>query len=129
MGNLSDIGRIFYGISIAGIGLQAIHYRDFPCIFPLSEHFSMQGRAILVFIFGILFILAGACILFEKKTRQVSLLFGGILLLIFCFFYIPYQFLAGSNYMHLEDWRMRQKNYAVISLTRARLARGCKKNQ
>jgi len=30
MRNLSDIGRIFYGIAVAGLGFQTIYYDDFP---------------------------------------------------------------------------------------------------
>jgi len=39
MANLSNIGRIFYGIAIAAIGLQSIYYHDFPYILSLPDHF------------------------------------------------------------------------------------------
>jgi hypothetical protein len=112
MGNLTNMGRIFYGIAIAGIGLQTIYYHDFPYILSLPEHFWVAGRVILALIFGIMFALAGASILFEKKTRQISLLFGGVLLLIFCFYYIPYEFMTSSNYMHLGGWENAEKELA-----------------
>ena len=109
MVNLSKIGRVFYGIAIAEIGLQAIYYHDFPYILSIPEHFWVSARIALALIFGIMFVLAGASILFEKKTRQVCLLFGAVLLLIFCFYYIPYEFLASSNYMHYGDWENAAK--------------------
>jgi uncharacterized membrane protein YphA (DoxX/SURF4 family) len=112
MENLSNIGRIFYGIAIAGIGVQAIYYHDFPYILPLPEHFRVSGLPILAYIFGIMFTLAGACIIFKKKPRQISLLFGGVLLLIFCFYYIPYEFLTSPNYMHLTEWENAEKELA-----------------
>jgi uncharacterized membrane protein YphA (DoxX/SURF4 family) len=113
MGNLSNIGRIFYGIAIAGIGLQTIYCHDFPYILSLPEHFWIPGHLALAFIFGIIFILAGSCIVFEKKTRQISLGFGGVLLLMFCFYYIPYELLTSSDYMHLEDWENAEKELTL----------------
>jgi uncharacterized membrane protein len=112
MGNLFNIGRIFYGIAIAEIGLQACYYHDFPYILPFPEHFWIPGRVMLAIIFGIMFILAGASIIFKKKTREISLLFGGVLLLIFCFYYIPYEFITSSNYMHFGEWENAEKELA-----------------
>ena len=71
----------------------------------------IHGLVILVYISGITLILAGACIVFEKKTRPVSLLLGTVLLLIFCFYYIPYEFMATSDYMHLGSGTMLKKNW------------------
>lgn len=113
MGNLFKIGRIFYGVAIAEIGLQAIYYHDFPYIVPIPKSFGATGLIILAIIFGVLFILAGTCIVFEKKIRQVSLLFGSVLLLIFCFYYIPYEFLVSTNYMHFGDWENAAKELAL----------------
>src|SRR5579862_2779470 len=78
MVNLSKIGRIFYGISITEIGLQAIYYHDFPYILSFPKNFWIPGVAILAFIFGLMFTLAAACIVFEKKARQIFLLFGSV---------------------------------------------------
>lgn len=112
MVSLTKIGRIFYGIAIAEIGLQSIYSRDLPYILPLPGHFPVSARVALACIFGVTFAFAGASILFERKTRQVSLLFGVLLLLIFCFYYIPYQFLASPNYMHFADWENAEKELA-----------------
>jgi hypothetical protein len=113
MGNLSGPGRIFYGISIMEFGLQAIYYRSFPYILPLPEHFSKTGSIVLALIFGVIFTLAGACIVFRKKIRPASLLFGSVLVLIFCFYYIPYEFIASSNYRHFGDWENAAKELAL----------------
>jgi len=86
--------------------------RDLPYILALPDHFPVSGRVALACIFGIMFAFAGTSILFERKIRQVSLLFGVLLLLIFCFYYIPYEFLASPNYMHLEDWENALKELA-----------------
>ena len=64
--NLSNIGRIFYGIAIAEIGLQAIYEHNFPYILPLPDHFWVPGHVILALLFGFMFAFAGICILFKK---------------------------------------------------------------
>jgi uncharacterized membrane protein YphA (DoxX/SURF4 family) len=113
MVNLSNTGRIFYGIAVSGIGLQAIYYHDFPYILSLPQHFWKPGQVALAVIFGVIFTLAGVCIVFEKKTREISLLFGTVLLVIFCFYYIPYEFFVGSNYMRLEEWENAAKELTL----------------
>jgi len=113
MRKLSDIGRIFYGISIVALGFLTIYYRDFPYMLVPPKHSWIPGLPVLAFISGALFILAGTSILFAKKTRPVSLLLGGVLLLIFCLCFIPYQFLSGSNYMHLGEWENAEKELAL----------------
>jgi uncharacterized membrane protein YphA (DoxX/SURF4 family) len=77
------------------------------------KHSWIPGLAMLTYISGIMLILAGACIVFAKKTRPISLLLGTVLLLIFCFCFIPYEFIASSNYMHLVDWENAEKELAL----------------
>ena len=113
MGNLSNIGRIFYGVAIAGTGIPTIYYKSFPYMLLPPQNFLISGPIMLTYIFGALFILVGACIVFEKKTRLVSLLFGCVLLMIFCFFFIPYQFMVNSNYRHLAEWENAEKELAL----------------
>ena len=104
MGNLSNIGRIFYGLAIAGIGFPTIYYKDFPYMLFPQQDFSFPGHIALTFISGLIMILVGICIIFEKKIRPVSFLFGWVLLLIFCLYYLPYQFFVTSNFKHLLEW-------------------------
>src|ERR1700744_41617 len=102
MENLTNTGRIFYGTAITVIGVQAISYLNLPYILPLPEHFSLNSINILALIWGLTFTLAGICIIFKILPRQVSLLFGLLLLLLFCFYYIPYQLITDPNYLRLE---------------------------
>ena len=110
LGNLFKTGRIFYGIAIAGIGYETIYSKDLPYILLPPEHSLIP---ILTYISGALFILIGVCIVFDKKARPVSLLFGSVLVLIFCFFYIPYEFTVNSNYLHLAEWENAEKEMAL----------------
>jgi hypothetical protein len=69
----------------------------------------------VAYIFGALFVLTGFCIVFKKKARPISLLSGAVLLLIFCFYFIPYEFMASSRYMHLAQWENAEKELAFSS--------------
>ena len=113
MRNLSNVGRIFYGIAIAGIGFLTIYYSDFPYMLLPPKHSWITGLVMLVYISGVMLMLAGACIVFEKKVRPISLLLGSVLLLIFCFYFIPYEFMVSSNYMHFGDWENAAKELAL----------------
>lgn len=113
MGNLSIAGRIFFGIAIACIGFLTIYYSDFPYMLIPPKHLWIPGLVMLAYISGALLILAGACIVFEKRARSISLLLGTVLLLIFCFYFIPYEFMVSSNYMHLLDWENAEKELAL----------------
>jgi len=115
MGKLFNIGRIFYGIAIAEEGFHTIYYRDFPYMLLPPKHSGIPGFVILAYISGILLVLAGACIVSEKKIKPASLLLGSVLLLIFCFYFIPYQLMVSPNYMHFGDWENAAKELALCS--------------
>jgi uncharacterized membrane protein YjfL (UPF0719 family) len=74
---------------------------------------SFHGLAIIAYISGALLMLAGACIVLKKKIRLMALLLGIALLLIFCFYFIPYQLLATSDYMQLISWDNAEKELAL----------------
>jgi len=110
MENLSKTGLIFYGVATAEMGLHTIYYRDFPYMLLPADHAWIYGLASLVYISGILLFLAGAAIVFEIKTRTISLLLGGVLLLIFCFYFIPYELMTGASF---GEWENAVKELAL----------------
>jgi len=111
--NLSNMGRIFYGIAIAAMGLLTIYYRQLPYMMIPPKHHWFSDHVILVYISGALFLLAGVCIVLEKKRRQVSLLLGTALLLIFFFYFIPYELMVSPNYRHFGDWENAAKELSL----------------
>jgi len=111
MRNLSSIGRIFFGVSVAIMGLLTIYYRDFPYMLIPPKHSWIPGFVVL--ISGAILVLSGLCIVFEKKIVSASLLLGSVLLSIFCFYFIPYQLLASPNVMHFGDWENSAKELAL----------------
>lgn len=115
MGNLSKTGRIFYGIVIVEMGFHTLYYRGFPYMLLPPKHSGIPGFVVLASISGLLMVLAGGCIVFEKKIRSASLLLGSLLLLIFCFYFIPYQLMVSPNAMHFGDWENAAKELALCS--------------
>jgi len=113
MRNLSNIGRIFYGIAIAVLGFLTLYYHDFPYMLIPPHDSWINGLVIVACTSGALLILAGVCIIFGKKTRLVSLLLGTALLAIFCFYFIPYQLMASSRYLHFGQWENAAKELAL----------------
>ena len=113
MENLSNIGRIFYGIAIAAMGLLTLYYRDFPYFLIPQNHSWLNDHVLLIYISGVLLFLAGACIVVDKITKPVSLGLGAVFLLVFCFYFIPYQFVASPSYKHYGDWENAAKELAL----------------
>lgn len=113
MRNLYHIGRIFYGIAIAGMGLQSMYAADFPYMLIPAADSVFPNYAILVYISGAILFLCGACIVIEKKARTIAILLGTLLLLVFCFYYVPYELFASNNYMHLGEWENAEKELAL----------------
>jgi hypothetical protein len=69
MKNLSNIGRIFYGIAVSATGFQIIYYHDFPYWLIPPKHGWIPGLAMIAYVFGIMFVLAGACIVASALVR------------------------------------------------------------
>jgi len=112
-GNLVQAGRIFYGIAMAAMGIQMIFLKDFPYMLIPPNHVWIPHVVVFAEIAATLLILAGTCIVFDLKGRPISLLLGLFLFLIFCFYYIPYEFISTSEYMHFGEWENAAKELAL----------------
>src|SRR4249919_4105106 len=102
MGNLSSLGRVFYGLAIAVMGFLTFSDKDFPYMIIPPRH-----RWIPVFVMivaGAVIFLAGLAIVFKIRVRPIALLFGSALLFIFCFYHVPYEIIAGANYLEFGEW-------------------------
>lgn len=108
---LSGTGRVFYGISIAAMGLITLYYRDFPYMLIPPDRSWIGSHVIWVYVAGALLFLAGACIVLDRK--RVSLLLGIVLLLIFCFYFIPYELVVSPDHRHFWDWENAAKELTL----------------
>ena len=113
MEKLIRLSRISYGIMLAGLAIQQIFYITFrPVILPPWPS-SLPGYAIGVYLFSAYLIVTGIAIIIDKKARTVSLILGGILLVLFLFCQIPYEIIADPNYKNLGAWTSALKELAL----------------
>ncbi len=110
MGSLSKTGSIFYGTAIAVMGFLTIYYNDFPYFMLPQAHPRLPW---FIVIGGIVLIAVGLCLVFGKKARQVSLLFSGLLLAIFCFYYVPCELFVSHNFLSAGEWENSEKELAL----------------
>lgn len=113
--DLSGMGRIFYGIAIAAMGILTIFYRRLPYMMIPPKHRWLSEHVIGIYIAGGLLLLAGLCILFKQQLRQASLLLGAALLSIFLFYFIPYELLVSPNHTHFGDWENAAKELSLAA--------------
>src|ERR1700761_5790341 len=97
------------------MGLQTIYYRDFPYFILPPNHSQLPGLPLIAIVFGVIFTLVGLCIAFAIKARPVSLLFGSLLLLIFCLYNVPFQF-SSDAYKHFPEWENAAKELALAGV-------------
>ncbi len=71
-----------------------------------------MALAICTYIASTAFVAAGLAIVFNQKSRTVSLVLGAVLLLIFCFAQVPYELLI-DYYKHLGSWTSALKELAI----------------
>ncbi len=113
MVNLSNAGRAFYGIAMTATGMGTIFFNSYPYILLPPFQYLTPGPAWLHILAGVIFILAGVCIVLKKKISLVSFLFGSLLLLIFCFLHVPYQLMVNPNYLQLGQWENAEKELCL----------------
>ena len=97
------------------MGFQSIYYHDFPYMLIPPKHSWVPGLAILAYVSGALLILVGAFITIGKKVRPISLVLGVVLLLIFCFYFIPFQLFATNKYLDFGEWENAEKELALAA--------------
>jgi len=111
MATLANIGRVFFGIAIAEMGLQALYFTDFP--YMLLPPANVHAPDVLAYALGIILAAAGACIIFLRKNRPIAIVLAFIFAGIACLFLVPYEFIADSNRMHLGAWENAEKTLAL----------------
>ena len=111
--SIQYMGRIFYGIALVGTGFPAIYFNAFPYYLLPPQPFLTPGSAMIHYVLKRLLILVGTCVVFIKKIRPATLLFGGVLLLIFCFLYIPYQCMGNPKHLQLAEWENAEKELSL----------------
>jgi len=112
MENLIRAGRGFYGIGIAGIGIQQFIYSDFRPVLLSYWPSSIPGLATWAYITGAALVLAGIIITFSKRARMVSLILGVFFFLLFVCFHVYYQVFLSPHDFQLGNWTNPLKELA-----------------
>jgi len=104
METLIRAGRAFYGIGIAGIGIQQFIYSEFRPVLLAYWPSWMPDLNIWAYGIGAALILAGTIIIFYQKARMISLILGGFFLLLFVCSHVYYQLFLSPYDFHLGSW-------------------------
>ncbi|MBC7826527.1 MAG: hypothetical protein H7122_02185 [Chitinophagaceae bacterium] len=89
MQQLKSIGKIFFGLGIAGIGVLHFIYPGFrPVLLPIPPE-ATQNLHFLVYLTGAVLIVAGICIAIIQNVKTISLFLGLLLLLFVIIGHLP----------------------------------------
>ncbi|NBA85566.1 hypothetical protein GVN16_07330 [Emticicia sp. CRIBPO] len=113
MKNISNAGRWFYAIALVVYGVQQFIFADFRPVFVPAWQSYLPFLPVWAYLFGIWLILAAAAIILEKRTREVLLLTGGILLALVVFVQLPFEIIADPYNKHLVMWTNALKELAL----------------
>lgn len=112
MKNLIKAGRTFYGIGIAGIGIQQFIYSDFrPVILPQWPSWIPWLTA-WAYLTGAALVVAGVIIILSKNARLTSLILGMAFLLFFFGFHVTYQLFISPYGFNIGLWTDALKELA-----------------
>jgi uncharacterized membrane protein YphA (DoxX/SURF4 family) len=109
---LIKASRISYGIMVAGLATQQFFYAQFRTVIFPPWPSAGTSLAICTYIASLALVLAGLAIIFDKRARTVSLILGGVFLLIFCFAQVPYKLMV-DQYKSLGSWTSALKELAI----------------
>lgn len=107
MKNLSGLGRVCYGVSIAVLGFLTLAYRDLPYMMVPPGQSWLNGFS---YILGTLILLAGLFIAVGKKIKLPALVLGTALMAFFCLFLVD-----AKNYHHFGDGENAAKELALAA--------------
>lgn len=112
MRNLLRLGRAFYGIGIAGIGIQQFIYSEFrPVLLPFWPS-SIPSPAMWAYITGAALVLAGSIIIFSDKARSICIFLGVFFFVLFLGFHVYYQLFLIPYDFHFGNWTDALKELA-----------------
>jgi uncharacterized membrane protein len=104
MENLIRTSRGFFGIGIAGIGIQQFIYSEFRPMLLAYWPSSIPGPATWAYVTGAALVLAGAVITFSKNARTVSVILGVCFFLLFLCSHVYYQIFLSPYDFHFGNW-------------------------
>ena len=109
----TNAGRKFYGVCLIGLGIQQLVYANFiPVILPAWPAW-IPGVVLWAYVVGLILILIGVAIFFEKHGRAIALISGGAFLLLFALFHVPHLIFFNPYSNYLGTWTQAFKMLAL----------------
>ena len=105
-------GRIAFGVCLIGLGIQGMFYSDFDPVFLPDASSWLPFHTILEYVWCLILILSGLSIILEKKSKEVSLVLGGIFLVLFLFCQVPHLLFVDPYGKALGTWTKALKELA-----------------
>jgi uncharacterized membrane protein len=101
---LTAIPRFFVGIPSLFYGVQHLLHPEYVPGIPLQKLTPewIPGRIVLSYLVGVILILAGACLLVNKKTRMAATTLGLTILLTVLWIYLPMLLAAPTDVVALN---------------------------
>lgn len=111
MKSLLAIGRIFFGICIAGIGIHHFFVPGIrPIVIPHLTHIP-DGWYWTVYLTALIYIVTGGLIIMGKKYHAISLIMGAVFLGLLVFAHLPAFVAAGIE--NSDTWVKMNKVLAL----------------
>jgi len=102
MMTLTRFARAFYGLGIAGMGIQQFIYSEFRPVFISSWPPSISNHSAWAYIVGGALIVAGLFIAVGKNARIISFALALLFLALFLFFHLPDQVKELQNLRSID---------------------------
>jgi len=109
---LVQAGRRAFAICLAGLAAQQFYYGDFRPLFVPAWPHPVPGQAILAYLASAALFAAALAIFFEKRGRTVSLILGGVFLLLVLFCHTPFEIWVDPYSKHIGVWTNALKELA-----------------
>lgn len=111
---LVKIGRTFYALCIVIIGINQIVWADFRQVLLPSWPVLRTNVEIWAYLTGAMLIGTGIAIIFSKKAKEIALVLGCILILLFVFIHVPYLlFIQPYKVYNIGLWTDAGKTLAL----------------
>jgi hypothetical protein len=112
MEKLTQAGRWFYGLSMAGIGIHQLFYGEFSVMMVPAWPIHNIAYSVIAYVGNVALIGAGIAIILNKNARTLPLMLGGIFLALLIFSYVPYEFIFNPYYRNIAVWANAFKELA-----------------
>ena len=106
MKNLIKAGRLLFCISIIGMATQQLFYPEFRAIFVPEMPTWLPLPPLWVYLFSF-YLISSCIIIMAEKNRNVALILGVVLIVLFLSGHVPYRFSRLPN--NLGMWTVAIK--------------------